>query len=65
MAAAVSCETRSTSSCVTGSPSALVRLQMPRTRMPSACAGRDSGTIDIPTTVAPARASISTSAGVS
>ena len=53
MAAAVEVDTRSTSSCVTGSPNAFVRLQIPSTRMPRACAGRDSGTIDMPTMVAP------------
>ena len=41
------------------------QLQMPSTRMPRAAAGSASGTIDMPTTVAPADRSSATSVGVS
>src|SRR5581483_5642893 len=62
---AIAFEARITSSWFTFTPTWLVTKNSPSTRMPSARAGTASGTIDIPTTSAPARRSASISAGVS
>ena len=52
-----------TSSCENSAPAAFVANASPSTRIPSARAATASGTVDIPTTVAPSCRSIRVSAG--
>src|SRR5207244_8152629 len=65
IASAAAFEAISTSPCETEVPAAFVTNERPSTRIRRARAATASGTIDMPTTVAPARRRNSVSAGVS